>query len=124
MRAGRSATAAWIAALWLLGATAHAGDRAPEQWREAYREARAHVDALDLEAAIASVDAALDVAAAEGHAEDPTLAPLLALKAAVMVALGADASASLPVLRKAVTLDYGVSAPVELRSAEFEALRV
>jgi len=116
------AVAVAVAASWMFSATARAGEPAPPRWRAAYQEARDHVDALDLEAAIAKLDAVLADAMTQGRAQDPALAPLLALQAAIMVALGVDEAESLAVLRRAVVLDYAVSAPIELRSAEFEAL--
>lgn len=114
--AGRSEAGPWLVAAG--GASATPSDAGPSL-EAAYREAAAALDEVDLPGALRVLDEAL---AAAGDPRDPRRATLLAFKAGVLFASDGDEAATLSVLRDAVAIDPYVDVPIELRTAELQAL--
>lgn len=111
------AVALWSSARVAVAAQEPVGDAVSLEG--AYRDAMAALDEIDLPGALRLLDDAL---AASTHADDPRRATLLAFKAGVLFAIDGDEAATLAVLREAVAIDPYVDVPIELRTAEVEAL--
>jgi hypothetical protein len=108
-----AAVALWVAAL---ATPAHAGPR--EDMRAAYDQALRQFNELELEAAMQTVEGGIAAAEGAGAGQDPTLASLYLLKAALIYSNEGDAAKSRIVaeMEKGVRLNYYVVIPVEVRS--------
>ncbi len=128
--AGRPAPArrvgAWASALALaLGVlvtsgVAHAGPR--EDMQSAYEVAKTQFNELELDAAQATLEAAVARAQGAGMAADPAIAPLLVLRGGIIYSNTGDRSRTVAAFQEAVRADYHVALPIELRSEELRSL--
>lgn len=93
-----------------------------EDVKTAYDQARDQFNNLDLEAARATLEAALARAQGEGLTGDPALAPLHAMRAGIVYSATGDRGQTLAALGDAVRADYNVTLPIELRSQELQSM--
>lgn len=93
-----------------------------DDMKMAYIDAAAQLDNLEIDAAIGTLDQAIANAKAQGLGEDPALAPLHAMRGGLIYSASGDREATIEALVEAVELDYNVTLPIELRSAELQAL--
>ena len=95
---------------------AHAGPR--DDMKAAYDAALAAANNLDYEAALGGLNAAISGAESSGSAEDPVLASLYMLRAALTFSAEGHAAKDkiLADLQSAVSLNYYVVVPIEMRS--------
>jgi hypothetical protein len=125
-RPPRGAALALAAALGMLGAllgpvsVAHAGPR--EDMKAAYQTAQNQFNDLELDAAQATLEAAVARAQGAGMAADPALAPLLVLRGGIIYSNTGDRSRTVAAFQEAVRADYNITLPIELRSGELQAL--
>ena len=77
---------------------------------------------LELEAAQATLDAAIARATGMGLSGDPALAPLLVLRGGLVYSMTGDTGRTLTAFQEAVACDYNVVLPIELRSEDLQAL--
>ncbi|MCA9711035.1 MAG: hypothetical protein KDK70_34655, partial [Myxococcales bacterium] len=114
---------AWAAAFVValgLGSVAHAGPR--DDMKSAYELAKGQFNELELDSAIATLEAAVARAQGAGMATDPALAPLLVLRGGIIYSNTGDRSRTVAAFQEAVRADYHVGLPIELRSDELQAL--
>jgi len=97
-------------------APAFAGPR--EDMRSSYGQALQLFNDLEIDKAVATVDQAISAAEAAGAGQDPTLASLYVMKAALLYSTQGDEAAEgiTQALTTAVKLNYYVVVPVEVRS--------
>lgn len=77
---------------------------------------------LELEAAQATLDAAIARAQGMGLSGDPALAPLLVLRGGLVYSMTGDTGRTLTAFQEAVGADYNVVLPIELRSEDLQGL--
>ena len=112
----------WLVALaivlvgWLAPAVALAGPR--EDLGNAHIDAAVQLDNIDLEGALATLDAAIVAALDAGLAGDPSLAKMYTMRAGIVWSLTADRAATLESCIEAVKSDYNATPPIELASDE------
>jgi hypothetical protein len=109
-------------ALGLVGSAglAHAGPR--DDMKAAYQTAQTQFNDLELDAAQATLEAAVARAQGAGMAADPAIAPLLVLRGGIIYSNTGDRSRTVAAFQEAVRADYNVALPIELRSAELQKL--
>ena len=90
--------------------------------RNAYEQAKAQFNNLELEAAQRTLEAAIGRAQQYGMANDPALAPLLTLRAGIIYSIAGDRAAAVMAFGDAVRADYYASIPIELRSEELQSM--
>lgn len=117
-RGPRGLSIALVAALGfgLYSAEAQATPR--DDMRAAYTQALAQFNELELEAAMATVESAITTAQGAGAGDDPVLASLYLLKAALIYSNEGDGAKARIVaeMENAARLNYYVVIPVEVRS--------
>lgn len=118
----RWSVAVAVAATVALGtASAHAaGPR--DDVRQAFDTAKSQFNDLDLDAALATLDAAVTRAEGAGLANDPSLAPVHALRGGIIFSNTGNRSQTLAAFKQAVAADYNVTLPIELRSPDLQKL--
>ncbi len=99
---------------------AQAGPR--DDMKAAYQTAQTQFNDLELDAAQATLEAAVARAQQAGMAADPALAPLLVLRGGIIYSNTGDRSRTVAAFQEAVRADYNVALPIELRSSELQAL--
>lgn len=102
--------------------SAQAGPR--EDMKGAYATALDHFNNLDYEAASGSIESGIAAAQSAGAGQDPTLASLYVLKAALLYSNEGDEARARIVesLKRAVALNYYVVVPIEVRSDELSGM--
>ncbi|MCR9163046.1 MAG: hypothetical protein NXI35_20320 [bacterium] len=105
-----------VAGAFLAPGVAHAGPR--DDLADAYITAADQLNNLDLEGALASLDAAISNALNAGLAGDPSLAKMYAMRAGIVWSLANDRAAALESCLEAVKVDYNAKLPIELASEE------
>lgn len=93
-----------------------------EDMQTALDTAREQFNNLELEAALATLDAAVVRAQGAGMGSDAALAPLLVLRGGIIYSTSGDEARTLQAFQEAVTADYNAALPIELRSAELQNL--
>ena len=95
---------------------AWAGPR--EDMKAAYDQALAQANELEYDAALATINGAISTAEGSGAGQDPVLASLYVLRAALAFSLEGKKGKDKIVadLQRALTLNYYVVVPVEMRS--------
>jgi hypothetical protein len=129
-RAGRSrrglgalALAAGLGVLVGLAGPAGVAQAGPrDDMKAAYQTAQAQFSELELDAAQATLEAAVARAQGAGMAVDPAIAPLLVLRGGIIYSNTGDRSRTVAAFQEAVRADYYAALPIELRSAELQAL--
>ena len=114
---------AWLlpAWLWLAGGDAEAaGPR--DDVRTAYAASKDQFNNLELETALATLDAAVTRAEGAGLAGDPSLGPIHVLRGGIIFSNTGNKAQSLAAFKQAVACDYNVTLPIELRSPELQKL--
>lgn len=130
-RTGRSGLIARIGrgltlsvALWagsaLAPSLAHASPR--DDVLMAYIDAAQQLNDLELEKALETLDAAVAGAQAAGLGNDASLAKPHAMRAGLIFSLSGDRGQTVAALEQAVQADYHVTLPIELASAELQAM--
>jgi len=109
-----------LALVFALGGVAHAGPR--EDMKASYELAKSQFNELELESAVATLEAAVARAQGAGMATDPALAPLLVLRGGIIYSNSQDRSRTVAAFQEAVRAEYYVTLPIELRSEELQAL--
>ncbi|MCX4245397.1 hypothetical protein [Paraliomyxa miuraensis] len=99
---------------------AHAGPR--DDMKSAYELAKTQFNELELDAAQATLEAAVARAQGAGMAADPGLAPLLVLRGGIIYSNTGDRSRTVAAFQEAVRADYNVALPIELRSDDLQQL--
>jgi hypothetical protein len=99
---------------------AHAGPR--DDMKSAYQLAQTQFNELELDAAQATLEAAVARAQGAGMAADPAIAPLLVLRGGIIYSNTGDRSRTVAAFQEAVRADYNAALPIELRSGELQAL--
>ncbi len=94
----------------------------PPELRSAYQTAMTQFNNLELDAALATLDAAIAQAQAKGLSNDPALAPLLVLRGGIVYSNTGDTAQTLVAFDAAVRADYYIALPIELRSDELQQL--
>ena len=94
----------------------------PPELRSAYQTAMGQFNNLELDAALATLDAAIAQAQAKGLSNDPALAPLLVLRGGIVYSNTGDTAQTLVAFDAAVRADYYIALPIELRSDELQQL--
>jgi hypothetical protein len=122
MRDSRSSLAAFVIALGmlLLPLTSRAAPR--DDVVDAVTNASNQLNELQLDAALATLDAAVAQADSTGMSDHPALARVHAMRAGIIFALTQDKGKTLAACLEAVKLDYHVLVPIELRSAELQQI--
>lgn len=90
--------------------------------KDAYAKAISQFNDMDFEGAQVSLELAIEQAKNSGLATDPALAPLLALYGGVIHTNTGDRTRALEAFKQAVTADYHVRLPIELRSEELQGI--
>jgi hypothetical protein len=103
-----------------LPGVALAGPR--EDAQNAYAVAVHQFHELELDSAAMTIEMALKRARGAGFDSDPTLAPLLVLRGALIYSQTADLSRTMTNFEQAIQADHHVELPIELRSKELETL--
>lgn len=103
-----------------LGGMAHAGPR--DDMKAAYDLAKSQFNELELDSAVATLEAAVARAQGANMAADPALAPLLVLRGGIIYSNSGDRSRTVAAFQEAVRADYYVTLPIELRSEELQGL--
>lgn len=116
LAAGLGVLGAWLGPVGV----AHAGPR--EDMKAAYQTAQNQFNELELDAAQATLEAAVARAQGAGMAVDPAIAPLLVLRGGIIYSNTGDRSRTVAAFQEAVRADYNVALPIELRSDELQAL--
>ncbi|MEM6994548.1 MAG: hypothetical protein AAF721_28795 [Myxococcota bacterium] len=119
--AGRS-MARSVAASMVQASRAASLDAARDDLLKALATAREQFNALELEAALATLDAAVVRAQGAGLANDPSLAPLLVLRGGIIYSTTGDQARTQQAFAEAVAADYNAVLPIELRSEELQAM--
>ncbi len=94
----------------------------PQELLTAYQAAMQKFNDLDLDGALATLDAAIAQAQAKGMASDPALAPLFVLRGGIVYSNTGDTAQTLVAFDAAVRADYYIALPIELRSDELQQL--
>ncbi len=102
------------------GTVEAAGPR--DEVRSAFTSAKNQFNDLDLDAAMATLDGAVARAAGAGLANDPSLAPVHALRGGIIFSNSGNRAQALAAFKQAVQADYNVTLPIELRSPELQKL--
>jgi hypothetical protein len=119
-----------LGALALLTTVALAGLTPTQAWagprddmKAAYDNALVQANNLEYDAALGIINAAISTAESNGNANDPVLASLYLLRAALTFsAQGNGAAAQISAdLKRAVSLNYYVVVPIEMRSDDLSA---
>lgn len=107
----------------LAGSPSTASASPREDMRQSYAMALDQFNNLDYPAAKATIDGAIDGAQSSGAGEDPVLASLYVLRAALLYSEEGDVARAriLQALQRAAALNYYVIIPVEVRSEELTA---
>lgn len=105
-------------AVLTLPSLAHAGPR--DDMKAAYDKALADANNLEYDAALGTLNGAIAAAESSGNQDDPVLASLYLLRAALTFSAEGSGAEDriLSDLERAVTLNYYVVVPVEMRSDE------
>jgi hypothetical protein len=117
---GRSLVASLSLATLLLPSLAHAGPR--DDMKAAYDKALADANNLEYDAALGTLNGAIAAAESSGNQDDPVLASLYLLRAALIFSAEGSGAKDriLADLQRSVTLNYYVVVPVELRSDDLD----
>jgi hypothetical protein len=104
--------------LWLVPTLALAGPR--DDMKAAYDRALADANNLEYDSALATIDGAIAAAEASGNQDDPVLASLYLLRAGLTFSAEGHAAKDkmLTDLKRAVSLNYYVVVPPELKSED------
>lgn len=121
-RSWRRLAPALAVGLWVLGASAVALAGPRDDMKAAYDLAKSQFNELELDAAQATLEAAVARAQGAGMAADPGLAPLLVLRGGIIYSNTGDRSRTVAAFQEAVRADYHVTLPIELRSDELQKL--
>lgn len=105
---------------WLAVTPAHAGPR--DEVRNAYAGAQDQFNNLDLDAALATLDAAVSRAEGAGLGADPTLGPVHVLRGGIIFSNTGNRAQTLAAFKQAVACDFNVVLPIELRSADLQKI--
>jgi hypothetical protein len=107
--------------LWTaLPGEAQAGPR--DDVRGAYDQAKEQFNNLELDQALATLDAAVARAEGAGIASDPTLGPLHVLRGGIIFSNTGNRAQALAAFKQAVAADYNSTLPIELRSPDLQKL--
>jgi hypothetical protein len=119
--AGGLAMLASVALAGLTPMQAWAGPR--DDMKAAYDNALAQANNLEYDAALGIIDGAISTAESGGNASDPVLASLYMLRAALTFSAQGHGAAPkiLADLKRAVSLNYYVVVPIEMRSDDLAA---
>ncbi|MEX1361738.1 MAG: hypothetical protein AB1Z98_01330 [Nannocystaceae bacterium] len=90
--------------------------------RASLLQAKAQFNELELEASLATLDAAIARAQGLGMGADPAIAPLHVLRGGIIYSIDGDRSRTVAAFQEAVRADYNVALPIELRSEELQIL--
>lgn len=93
-----------------------------DDFMTALATSREQFNALDLDAALVTLDAAVVRAQGAGMGTDPALAPLLVLRGGIIYSTTGDQGRTLQAFTEAVAADYNAVLPIELRSEELQTL--
>ncbi|HEY8375397.1 MAG TPA: hypothetical protein VIK91_02860, partial [Nannocystis sp.] len=107
---------AWGLAALLSSGTAYADAR--DDLKAAYNKALGQYNNLELDAALAELDAAL----ASAPADDPATAPLRMLRAVIIFSNTGDKAQTTTAFADAVKADYNVALPADMRSPDLQKL--
>jgi hypothetical protein len=122
---GRLSSLALALGLGVLGVLGPVGDALAgprEDMKAAYQTAQTQFNDLELDAAQATLEAAVARAQGAGMAADPAIAPLLVLRGGIIYSNTGDRSRTVAAFQEAVRADYNVTLPIELRSKELQQL--
>jgi hypothetical protein len=100
--------------------TAHAGPR--DDMRTAHAAAADQFNNLELDAALASLDAAVARAEGAGLGSDPMLAPLHTLRGGIIFSNTGNRAATLAAFKQAIACDWNATLPIELRSPDLQKI--
>jgi hypothetical protein len=119
-RSARTLVASLSLAALLVPTLAHAGPR--DDMKAAYDKALADANNLEYDAALGTLNGAIAAAESGGNSNDPVLASLYLLRAALIFSAEGSGAKDriLADLQRAVTLNYYVVVPVELRSDDLD----
>ncbi len=106
--------------LWLTSATGHATPR--DDVRNAHASAKEQFNNLDLEAALATLDAAVSRAEGAGLGSDPTLAPVHVLRGGIIFSNSGNRAQTLAAFKQAIACDFNSTLAIELRSPDLQKL--
>lgn len=106
---------------WAVPGEARAADRR-DGILAAYINAAEQLNELDLAAAIAIIDRAIEEARNAGLRDDPSLSQLYAMRGGLVFANGGSREDVEAAFLKAIQLDYHVSLPIELRSKDLQQI--
>ncbi|MBC8069087.1 MAG: hypothetical protein IAG13_12200 [Deltaproteobacteria bacterium] len=116
LRGGAAAALLWTA----VPGEAQAAPR--DDVRGAYDQAKEQFNNLELDQALATLDAAVARAEGAGIASDPTLGPLHVLRGGIIFSNTGNRAQALAAFKQAVACDYNSTLPIELRSPELQKL--
>ncbi len=104
--------------------TAHAAMAVAPRYdvQAAYTNARRQFDNLELDAAQSTLEGAIAEAQSAGMGSDPSVAPLLVLRAGIIYSNTGDAGKTAAAFQEAVRADYFIAIPIELRSEELQQM--
>jgi len=105
---------------WGVAGTAHAGPR--DDIKASYGAAKQQFNDLDLDPALATLDAAVAKADGAGLANDPMLGPLHVLRGGIIFSNTGNRSQTIAAFKQAVAVDHNVQLPIELRSPDLVKL--
>jgi hypothetical protein len=111
-----------LGVLGVLGPVGEALAGPREDMKAAYQTAQTQFNDLELDAAQATLEAAVARAQGAGMAADPAIAPLLVLRGGIIYSNTGDRSRTVAAFQEAVRADYNVTLPIELRSKELQQL--
>lgn len=119
--AGSALLATTLALFGLSPSLAWAGPR--DDMKAAYDNALVQANNLEYDAALGILNSAISAAESGGHGSDPVLASLYMLRAALTFSAQGNAAAAqiLADLKRAVSLNYHVVVPIEMRSDDLAA---
>jgi hypothetical protein len=101
-------------------AVAEAGPR--DDVRNAYATAKEQFNNLDLDAALAGLDAAVSRAEGAGLANDPTLGPVHILRGGIIFSNSGNRAQTLAAFKQAIACDWNSALPIELRSPDVQKI--
>jgi hypothetical protein len=111
-----------LGVLGVLGPVGEALAGPREDMKAAYQTAQTQFNDLELDAAQATLEAAVARAQGAGMAADPAIAPLLVLRGGIIYSNTGDRSRTVAAFQEAVRADYHATLPIELRSKELQQL--
>lgn len=116
------AVIAFVIAFGLLAfpAVASAGPR--DDVRNAYATAKEQFNNLDLDPALAGLDAAVARAEGAGLANDPTLGPVHVLRGGIIFSNTGNRAQTLAAFKQAIACDWNSALPIELRSPDLQKI--